>query len=417
MAAKPPAMQQKCDGSHRTRIAIQGKQRWISFPTKSKREAERAAEKLRKPARAGASQKTLQAVADLAADPKAFDRALKRAISDAFAEKREARKRTPTFEQVAKLWTSGKLAKQYPDHVAQKDSGQDESHLKVLNQTIGKIEIGAFTLDDADRAMAKLPESARSPSTRRHYAQVIRRVLQLAVYPLRHREANPIPKGWLPRVAKLKAKSCLYPSEESALLACETVPIARRMRYGFAAREGMRQGELLALTWADVDVDRGIVKLDENKTDAPRSWALDPGTARALQCWRELRGNPAPTEIVFPIAIDEDPKFAETLRADLKTAGVTRPELFEATGSRLAFRFHDLRGTFVTLALANGRSETWVADRTGHTTSAMINRYRQAARNAAEVKLGWLGDMAKSIPELRKLDQKLDRPAPRAVNE
>jgi integrase len=38
------------------------------------------------------------------------------------------------------------------------------------------------------------------------------------------------------------------------------------------------------------------------------------------------------------------------------------------TANRAQFRAHDLRGTFVTLALANGKSETWVADRTGHTT-------------------------------------------------
>jgi hypothetical protein len=28
-------------------------------------------------------------------------------------------------------------------------------------------------------------------------------------------------------------------------------------------------------------------------------------------------------------------------------------------------RVHDLRGTFVTLALADGKSESWVADRAG----------------------------------------------------
>jgi hypothetical protein len=51
---------------------------------------------------------------------------------------------------------------------------------------------------------------------------------------------------------------------------------------------------------------------------------------------------------------------------------------------------HDLRGTLVTLSLANGKSETWVADRTGHTSSQMINRYRRAARSAQELELGEL---------------------------
>jgi hypothetical protein len=29
-------------------------------------------------------------------------------------------------------------------------------------------------------------------------------------------------------------------------------------------------------------------------------------------------------------------------------------------------RLHDLRATFITIKLANGRTETWIADRTGH---------------------------------------------------
>jgi integrase len=78
---------------------------------------------------------------------------------------------------------------------------------------------------------------------------------------------------------------------------------------------------------------------------------------------------------------------------------------------------HNLRTTFITLALAAGRSETWVADRTGHKSSQMINRYRQAARTATEIGLGWLVNMASAIPELRDLDQKLDRPLPRVVGE
>jgi hypothetical protein len=66
---------------------------------------------------------------------------------------------------------------------------------------------------------------------------------------------------------------------------------------------------------------------------------------------------------------------------------------------------HDLRGTFVTLSLAAGRSETWVADRTGHTSSQMINRYRRAARSAGELSLGQLAPLDQVIPELRKLPQ------------
>ena len=60
---------------------------------------------------------------------------------------------------------------------------------------------------------------------------------------------------------------------------------------------------------------------------------------------------------------------------------------------------HDLRATFVTVSLANGKTETWVADRTGHRSGAMINRYRRAARTWAELGLGSLAPLDEAIPE------------------
>ncbi len=77
--------------------------------------------------------------------------------------------------------------------------------------------------------------------------------------------------------------------------------------------------------------------------------------------------------------------LANHLRADLATAKVTRPELTAKGPTRRPMRVHDLRATFVTLALAAGKSETWVMDRTGHRSSVMVGVYRRVARTAAEL--------------------------------
>jgi hypothetical protein len=42
----------------------------------------------------------------------------------------------------------------------------------------------------------------------------------------------------------------------------------------------------------------------------------------------------------------------------------------------------------VTTALANGKTETWVADRTGHKSHSMIKRYTRQARTAGDLKRG-----------------------------
>jgi integrase len=90
------------------------------------------------------------------------------------------------------------------------------------------------------------------------------------------------------------------------------------------------------------------------------------------------------------------------LRTHLELIGLKdeRPELFESTDERQQMRVHDLRGTFVTISLANGRSESWIADRTGHGSSAMIGKYKRTARSFQELGLGGLDPLDQAIPDL-----------------
>ena len=70
---------------------------------------------------------------------------------------------------------------------------------------------------------------------------------------------------------------------------------------------------------------------------------------------------------------------------------------FEGSATRQRFRAHDLRATFVTVALATGKTETWVSDRTGHDGHSMIERYRRKARTW---NLGELAPFYAAIQEL-----------------
>jgi integrase len=310
----------------------------------------------------------------------------------------------PAFADFAKQWTDGDLAKKYPDHVPAKDTSDDDARLLRLyvNPIVGHLPLTEVQLSEADDVMAQLPPRL-SASTRRHVGQVVRRVLALAVYPARHIRENPIPRGWLPRGKSNKAFTCLWPKEEEQLMACGGPPLVRRLLFGVLAREGMRREEAAGLRWRDVDLERGVVRLDENKTDDPRAWALDPGVARALKLWRDaFQADAEPSDHVFreegrPLYVDQ---MAEHLRADLRSAGVSRAELFERTAVRQPIRVHDLRATFVTVSLANGKTETWVADRTGHRSSSMINRYRRQARTWGELGLGELVPLDRALPEL-----------------
>ncbi len=329
----------------------------------------------------------------------------------------------PTFEQHANDWTDGTLHKKFPDHVAEVNSRRNEELLRLyIIPALAHLPIDRVTLDDAQRVMSELGERARavrvarrqkpkelSAEGRRKVAKTLNRVMALAVMPCRYVAHNPIPKGWVPRRQKAdRAKAFIFPQEDAKLLGCTRIPLLRRLAYGVLDREGMRTDELASLTWDDLDLDRGLLRLDENKTHSPRVWAMRPDVTRALTIWKERtapdgdedaeRGN----EKVFAeksVPLDPIP-LAKQLRRDLNKAGVVRPELTEHNDHRMRIRAHDLRGTFVTIALANGKTETWVADRTGHTTSDMINTYRRVARQFAEANIGELGELAELLPNL-----------------
>jgi integrase len=83
---------------------------------------------------------------------------------------------------------------------------------------------------------------------------------------------------------------------------------------------------------------------------------------------------------------------------------VTREKLFERSPNRIRLRAHDLRPTFVTLALGpHEKTEAWVATRTGHRSSQMIALYWRQAKTAVELRLTWLRPLHEIIPELARL--------------
>ena len=319
---------------------------------------------------------------------------------------------TTTFRMLGERWTSGQLHREFPHHVKKKATADDDAWRleKHVYPHIGGKKLEEFSLDDAERVMKRLPASMASGS-RRQVAQVIHRILVLAVYPCRIIEASPIPRGWLPKPGPRKAVAILYPDEEARFLSNREVPIGRRVAYGYLHREGHRKGEVVVMTWSDLDLERGVVRLDRNKTDHPRMWKLGPGVAAALSAWKQLRGDVKDDDPVF-VELDgariDFEHLAATLRDDLKLAGITRPEIYEKSATRMRFGVHGIRHSFVTRSLAIGKTEDWVRIRTGHKSNELW-RYREMARSLEELEIGDVLPLDEAIPELGKRGPSGDR--------
>lgn len=150
-----------------------------------------------------------------------------------------------------------------------------------------------------------------------------------------------------------------------------------------ALTTGLRQGELLGLTWADVDLDRGVITVrrslegvrggepvfgDAKTRASVRSVPIGPAVVEAL---REHQGRQQVLErieagsrwrdlgLVFT-AGQGSPVMATNLRRRW-----WRP-LLRRAGLREDLHFHDLRHTFATLALSEGRDLSGVSEVLGH---------------------------------------------------
>jgi integrase len=313
-----------------------------------------------------------------------------------------------TVRALGKLWTDGDLAKRHKDHVrARSGTGGELGRLeKHVYPHIGDLPLDAVTLDACDIVAQQLPDSLKQ-NTRVNILSTLAQLLSMAVFPCRLIERSPLPKGWVPKRGESRAHGYLYADEDLRLMRCTKIPLRWRVLWGWLIRQGQRDSEVFRMRISDLDLSHCAVVLDKNKTRRPRTWAIDAGDAAGMKRYLELcRPNAAPSDYLFvdddgrPITTVDRP--AEMLRAHLHAIGLhkERPYLFEETDERLAFRAHDLRGTFITLSLAAGRSEAWVQQRTGHRSSRMINLYAVTARTVAEAHSEPLRTLIEAVPEL-----------------
>jgi integrase len=309
-----------------------------------------------------------------------------------------------TLRKFAERWTSGELARLYPDHIEVKASVDDdvERFEKHIYPHVEDVPLASFTREHADGVMAKLPSTLKR-GTRRHIAQLINRVLHLAVFTdaLKH---HPLPRGWLPKAPKAESigKESLLPSEEAKLLSGvdaegkTVVELVYRIVYAFMHREGMRKSEAKNLTWGDLNLEKGVVSLDLNKTDRPRSWVVGPSVAQVLKQWKKMS---AKTEDASPVFVGIAwEKLAGLYRRDCQAVGIKRERLFQKKANKLQLRAHDMRAFFVTAAMYAGKDALWITDRTGHTSLGMLRTYERDVRRWRELGEAPI-DVALAIPE------------------
>lgn len=203
----------------------------------------------------------------------------------------------------------------------------------------------------------------RAPGTVNRYLAVLSHVFTVAMKEWGWTDQNPVLA--VPRLKEPNGRTrYLTDDERSRILeACRhsqnhfLFPIV-----AIAIATGMRKGEILSLTWDNVDLTRGVAYLFETKNSEPRAAPLTGLVLDLLKQLRHQRSNS--TKFVFPSPNGDWP-------IDIRTAwnGACRRAGLED------FKFHDLRHTTGSYLAMNGATPAEIAEVLGHKTYDMVKRY------------------------------------------
>lgn len=239
---------------------------------------------------------------------------------------------------------------------------------------IGGSRLNELTTVDMQRVADRLAHDGLKPASVRNTIMALRALYAWA-RPRGLASGNPCDGLRLASAGRRRER--IASASECALLIA-ALPPADRAALGLAAYAGLRAGELLALDWSAVDLDRGMVRVERAWDHgslafvAPKSRAAErdvPVVARLRLLLEDHRELTAGAGLLFPGGRDpRRPVSHSALLARMKRTW-KRAEL-EPLG------LHEARHTYASLLIASGVNAKAVSTYMGHGSIAITyDRY------------------------------------------
>jgi integrase len=253
-----------------------------------------------------------------------------------------------------------------------------EPTVALAGQVFGHRRVRQLRPADVGSFNAFLRERGISPSTRAKHLRVLGACLQAAVshgYAGRN-AVRDLPKSEKPRPERKEA--AYFENEELPRLFAEIPVGLHKTLFLLALKTGMRQGEILALTWGDVDLQHAVIRvrrsytggvLSSPKKHERRDVDLTADVVDLFGWWWGECGRPASGAVLlFP---------GEGHAGYLSGSNLLRAQLYPAMARAGIPRvgptgeprvFHSLRHTFAKRALESGAQITWLSRHLGHSS-------------------------------------------------
>ncbi len=245
---------------------------------------------------------------------------------------------------------------------------------KHILSDLGPLSLREITPDVIARWQADRLAAGGGPVAIRHAFELLGSILQRA-FEADHLQANPVRavrKAPRPRRAEVRP---LSPTDVERMRSASSPRDAALL--SVLAYSGLRPGEALALQWQDIReqtllVERAVSLGEEKdtKTTAHRTVRLLAPLAADLRQWRLRSGRPPARDLIFPSKTGRPWTLAayqswrrRAFRRARDAAGLDRG------------RPYDLRHSFASLLLHEGRSVIYVARQLGHDARLTLSAY------------------------------------------
>jgi integrase len=229
--------------------------------------------------------------------------------------------------------------------------------------------VSPFHLEKIKAGMLK---AGKSPRSIEYTLALIRQVFNFcSINGLFHGD-NPVTKSRV-KAPKFDNRRLRYLSKEEAARLLDRLTEKSLDVHDIcllSLHSGARAGEIFALTWGDVDMDRNILTLRDTKNGETRKAFV---TAQAVAMLRNRRpAIVAPSDLVFPGQGGKQIKaISKTFERTVDELGLN-DDLYDARDHVV---FHSLRHTYASMLVESGVALFTVKEMLGHKDIRMTARY------------------------------------------
>jgi integrase len=262
-----------------------------------------------------------------------------------------------TFEEYAKEYVGYSRT-----HKKQSSAKRDETSLRQILPFFESKKLSDITTRDIEQYQT-LRSLKVSPATVNREMETIKHMMNKAV-DWNYIQTNPAQRIRHLKTPPGRTRFLSFEERDRLLLECSGNPMLWAILLA-ALETGMRRGELMVLTWKDVDFDRRSITLLRTKNNEQRMVPI--------------------SDVLFPILerlyIDRKGQYVFR-KPDGRPYGNWR-KAFENVCKRAGvedFRFHDLRHTFASYLVMAGVDIRTVQELMGHKDIKMTMRYSHLSR-------------------------------------